>query len=253
MLVILVRGIDLSIAANLALCGMLAALFNRAFPGAGVAPVLALTLVTGAARRLQWPAGLEAAAAAHRGHARHHVHLPRRHLPAVAGRMGQRERDVARLPRVSARASSWASRCCRGWRWRLPRLRGCAAALARGARSLRGRRQPRGGKLLRHRSRAHAVHRVHALRRHRRACAATCGWRDSRWHTPTLRSASSCQVIAACLIGGVAIAGGVGIGRGRGARLPVHRHHPQQPAAGRHLARSGRCSSTAWSSWSPCC
>ncbi|HUQ10595.1 MAG TPA: ABC transporter permease [Steroidobacteraceae bacterium] len=47
MLVILVRGIDLSIAANLALCGMLAALFNRAFPGAGVLPVLALTLVAG--------------------------------------------------------------------------------------------------------------------------------------------------------------------------------------------------------------
>jgi rhamnose transport system permease protein len=48
MLVILVRGIDLSIAANLALCGMLAAVFDRAWPGAGVAPVLALTLVSGA-------------------------------------------------------------------------------------------------------------------------------------------------------------------------------------------------------------
>ena len=48
MLVILVRGIDLSVAANLALCGMLAALFNRAFPGAGIAPVLALSLVAGA-------------------------------------------------------------------------------------------------------------------------------------------------------------------------------------------------------------
>jgi rhamnose transport system permease protein len=47
MLVILVRGIDLSIAANLALCGMLAALFNRAWPGAGVLPVLALTLLAG--------------------------------------------------------------------------------------------------------------------------------------------------------------------------------------------------------------
>jgi rhamnose transport system permease protein len=47
MLVILVRGIDLSIAANLALCGMLAALFNRAFPGMGVLPVLLLTLVAG--------------------------------------------------------------------------------------------------------------------------------------------------------------------------------------------------------------
>jgi rhamnose transport system permease protein len=47
MLVILVRGIDLSIAANLALCGMLAALFNRALPGAGVLPVLLLTLFAG--------------------------------------------------------------------------------------------------------------------------------------------------------------------------------------------------------------
>jgi rhamnose transport system permease protein len=47
MLVILVRGIDLSIAANLALCGMLAALFNRSFPGAGVLPVLLITLVAG--------------------------------------------------------------------------------------------------------------------------------------------------------------------------------------------------------------
>jgi rhamnose transport system permease protein len=48
MLVILVRGIDLSIAANLALCGMFAALFDREFPGAGVGPVIALSLAAGA-------------------------------------------------------------------------------------------------------------------------------------------------------------------------------------------------------------
>jgi rhamnose transport system permease protein len=51
MLVILVRGIDLSIAANLALCGMLAAQFDRAFAdtlaGAGVPIVIALTLLAG--------------------------------------------------------------------------------------------------------------------------------------------------------------------------------------------------------------
>jgi len=47
MLVILVRGVDLSVAANLALCGMLAALFNREFPDAGVLPVLLLTIVAG--------------------------------------------------------------------------------------------------------------------------------------------------------------------------------------------------------------
>ena len=48
MLVILARGIDLSVAANLALCGMLAALFNRAYPQAGVVPVVAIAAVTGA-------------------------------------------------------------------------------------------------------------------------------------------------------------------------------------------------------------
>jgi rhamnose transport system permease protein len=48
MLVILVRGIDLSVAANLALCGMLAAQVDRAWPGAGVGVVLALSLAAGA-------------------------------------------------------------------------------------------------------------------------------------------------------------------------------------------------------------
>jgi rhamnose transport system permease protein len=49
MLVILVRGIDLSIAANLALCGMLAAQFDRAYPGAGLVVVVAMSVVAGAA------------------------------------------------------------------------------------------------------------------------------------------------------------------------------------------------------------
>jgi rhamnose transport system permease protein len=48
MLVILTRGIDLSIAANLALSGMLVALFNRNYPGAGVVPVLVLAIGSGA-------------------------------------------------------------------------------------------------------------------------------------------------------------------------------------------------------------
>src|SRR6185503_12648127 len=47
MLVILVRGVDLSVAANLALCGMLAALFNRACPGAGVLPAVLVSIGAG--------------------------------------------------------------------------------------------------------------------------------------------------------------------------------------------------------------
>jgi rhamnose transport system permease protein len=49
MLVILVRGIDLSIAANLALCGMLAAQFDRSFPSAGALSMILMTLGAGAA------------------------------------------------------------------------------------------------------------------------------------------------------------------------------------------------------------
>lgn len=47
MLVILTRGIDLSVAANLALSGMIVALFNRSHPQAGVIPVVLIALVSG--------------------------------------------------------------------------------------------------------------------------------------------------------------------------------------------------------------
>lgn len=48
MLVILTRGIDLSVAANLALSGMLVALFNKNYPDAGIVPVLLLATGSGA-------------------------------------------------------------------------------------------------------------------------------------------------------------------------------------------------------------
>ena len=48
MLVILTRGIDLSIAANLALSGMIAALFNRSHPDAGVVPAMLVATACGA-------------------------------------------------------------------------------------------------------------------------------------------------------------------------------------------------------------
>lgn len=49
MLVILTRGIDLSVAANLALSGMVVALFNRSHPNAGVLCVVLLALLSGSA------------------------------------------------------------------------------------------------------------------------------------------------------------------------------------------------------------
>ncbi len=49
MLVLLTRGVDLSIAANLALTGMVVALLNQAHPGWGVTPVILLSIGLGAA------------------------------------------------------------------------------------------------------------------------------------------------------------------------------------------------------------
>jgi rhamnose transport system permease protein len=49
MVVLLTRGIDLSIAANLALTGMVAALVNRAAPGVPMAAIIALAILLGAA------------------------------------------------------------------------------------------------------------------------------------------------------------------------------------------------------------
>ena len=48
MLVILVRGIDLSVAANLALSGMIVALCNRAWPEAGIATFMLIAISSGA-------------------------------------------------------------------------------------------------------------------------------------------------------------------------------------------------------------
>src|SRR5688572_7864937 len=48
MLVILTRGIDLSVAANVALCGMIVALFNGSYPEAGLLLVLLIAAASGA-------------------------------------------------------------------------------------------------------------------------------------------------------------------------------------------------------------
>ncbi|WP_428376750.1 ABC transporter permease [Lichenicoccus sp.] len=49
MLVLLTRGVDLSIAANLAFTGMVVALLNQYHPGLGLVPVLVLSVLMGAA------------------------------------------------------------------------------------------------------------------------------------------------------------------------------------------------------------
>ncbi|WP_284944396.1 ABC transporter permease [Acidisoma cladoniae] len=49
MFVLLTRGVDLSVAANAALTGMVVALFNAAHPGLGIVPVLVISIAMGAA------------------------------------------------------------------------------------------------------------------------------------------------------------------------------------------------------------
>lgn len=49
MFVLLTRGVDLSVAANAALTGMVVALFNAHHPGAGIVPVLVIAVMMGAA------------------------------------------------------------------------------------------------------------------------------------------------------------------------------------------------------------
>ena len=115
--------------------------------------------------------------------------------PAVGWRLGQRQRDVAGFPRASRAPSSLGlTMLVVARRSSSPAAFVVACATHALARELvRGRRQPGGRGVLRHRCGPHAVLRVHDLRRHRGACAATCGWRASRSPTPTSRSASSCR------------------------------------------------------------
>ena len=111
-LVILTRCIDLSVAANLALTGMVCAMLNVAVPDLPIAAILMvrdrLGAVMGAINGLLvWKLAIPA----HRGHARHDDDLPGHHLPDFGWGMGQRARDERVLHRLSPVRSFWASRC----------------------------------------------------------------------------------------------------------------------------------------------
>ena len=109
-------------------------------------------------------------------------------------RLGQRERDVAAASSAFPRAEllgltvlSWlaivvaaavrASRCA---------TRASGATCMRPAAIPRQQRTPASMPGACNSSRTRSAARS-------RACAAICGWRDSRWRTPTSRSASSCR------------------------------------------------------------
>ena len=89
MLVMLTRGIDLSVAASVALTGMCVALINQAMPGVAMPW---LRPERGAARRRsrrrQRPAGLAIADSADRGHAGDARDLSRRDLSGLAAAVG---------------------------------------------------------------------------------------------------------------------------------------------------------------------
>ena len=100
MVVILTRSIDLSIAANVALSGMVIALVNQAYPGVPV-PLLivAAPLLGPRFWRHQRPSRLEARYPRDRGDAGHAHHLSRYDVPRRRWAVGECRRDDARLHR----------------------------------------------------------------------------------------------------------------------------------------------------------
>ena len=184
-----------------ALCGMIARSSIVAWPEAGIAPVL------------RAHAGFRCPCWAHStacwsGNLRLHAHRGDRSAPCPSiaalstccqGRVGQRERDVARLPGVSAQPNSWGSSAAlvagagQSAAWPL-RDRRCAVH-ARGARPTRAGAGSRGGKLLRPGidAGAHAVHQRTRSAARSPAICGTCGVGAFRAvaYTDDTRSASN--------------------------------------------------------------
>ena len=194
MLVILVRGVDLSVAANLALCGMLAALFNRMFPAAGILPVLSITAVAGGLLGafngiLVWKLRLPpivvtlGTMSIYRGviyllsrgawvneneMSREFLAFPRAHFLGLYD---------ARLAGVDMRSA----------------VHRRAAASAGGAQPVRGGRQSRKPRRIRASTRGACSSWRTRYAARSRASRDTCGWRASRWRIRTSRWASNCR------------------------------------------------------------
>ena len=117
MAVILTRCIDLSVAANLALTGMMVALLNASMPGVPILAIVLLAIAIGAVLgAINGAAGLAARHPAHRRDARHADDLSRPDLRDRRRRLGHRPPDERRLHGISARRVSSACRCSPGSR-----------------------------------------------------------------------------------------------------------------------------------------
>ena len=257
MLVILVRGIDLSIAANLALCGMLAALFNRACPG---------SRASRRCSRSRWsPARLLGAC--------NGLLVWKLRLPPIVVTLGTMSdlsrRDLSCCPRapgsMKTRCRAASSRFTRGEF--LGHLR-CSP----GSRSRSSPRLHRGAAPYA-RARASCTRRAAIPRPPATPASTRAGCSSSRTRSAA-RSPGLCgylwvarfavaytdialgfelQVIAACLIGGVAIAGGDGHAPPVSCWAACSSASSAAVCRSSASPRSGRCSSTASSSWSRCC
>ena len=87
MVVILTRCIDLSVASNLALSGMVVALINTVVPGLPIPILLLIAISLGMVMGAH--SGVEAGYSANCGDAWHADHLPRHHLPDFQRRVDQ--------------------------------------------------------------------------------------------------------------------------------------------------------------------
>ena len=192
MLVILTRAIDLSVAANVALTGMIVALLNRAQPEDRHAAILALATAIGAMLGafnglLVWLLR----GAFHRRDAGHDGDLSWGRIRVLRRHLGHQQPDVVDfLGFVRGRFLGFT--CSHGWPW-WRGLRCPAAALH----DLRPQFYVAGS------NPQAAVYAGLGPGRHSsspspcrapsRACADTCGSHASPWRTPTWRSALNCR------------------------------------------------------------
>ena len=211
MTVILTKCIDLSVGANIALTGVLVALINAAHPDVPVPLLMLLAAALGAgARRLQRRHGLARRHSADRRHARHAVDLSRPRLPRLRRHLDRRPPDEPGLHRHPAHRDPRPAGRCRGSRSSSSRSSSSACGGTRLGRTFFAT----GGNPVAAVYTGINVGRTQFIA----FCisgtiAGFCGYLWASRYTIAyvdIAGGFELEVIAACVIGGMSIAGGIG-------------------------------------------
>ena len=211
MVVILTRGIDLSVAANLALSGFVAALVSQYYPDVPLVLMILAGMATGpAARPDQRRADRLSRHPADRGDARHARRLSRHDHHPGRRRPGERLGNERRLPGIpqatllGLTSPVWIAIAVSLAVLRLPQLHPRRAAASTRSAAIRSRRAIAASSQRKQELLAYAIS---------GAVAGLCGYLwVARYGVAYSEIANGYEltVIAACVIGGVSIGGGIG-------------------------------------------